>query len=79
MDKTSAFHEANLIQKSVLSISCVLLSIIVITLTILIVLTIKYQKGIQKVVFVDELLGTNNYEYLRVWFEHLTCEQKTNY
>lgn len=76
VDKTSAFHEANLIQKSVLSISCVLLSIIVITLTILIVITIKYQKGIQKVVFVDELLGTNNYEYLRVWFEHLTCEQK---
>lgn len=76
VDRTSVFHEANLIQKSVLSISGVLLGIIGITLMILIVITIKYQRGIQKVVFVDDLLGTNNYEYLRVWFEHLAAEQK---
>lgn len=78
VDKESVFYEANLIQKSVLSISIILLSIILITMAILVATLVNHQKNIHKVVFEDELLKEHNYEYLKTVFEKLDDKQKKN-
>lgn len=78
VDKPSVFHEANLIQKSVLSLSMVLLAIIIITVIILVSIMVQYQKNIRSVVFEDDLLQEHNYEYLKALFEKFDNDQKKN-
>lgn len=78
VDKTTVFQEANLIQKSVLSVSAVLLFIIVTTLTILILILSRYKKNVHRFVFVDEVLKEHNYEYLKALYETLSDAQKEN-
>lgn len=76
VSRSDAFASVRDIQHTIFSMMVVSFLFILLFLSLLVILFVKYQKRIQSIVFIDDMLHTPNYSYLKLYFKHLSPEQQ---
>ena len=78
--KDAIYKNANIVNKIILTEKISAYSMVSIVLVLFIFAYQKYQNKISSIIFFDDLTKEKNYEYLKIYFDHLSIsERKTKY
>lgn len=74
--KNYLYSNINILSKNIYIGSLIVYSVIILVLVILFIERSKYEKKILSILFIDDLTNEKNYEYLKVYFENMSENEK---